>query len=143
MKVEAPENEILVTLTAEIASAHLSQNSVDIEEIPGLIAKVYAALANLGEEVASKDELPDPAVSVRASVKKDRLVCLDCGKKMKMLKRHLASDHDLTPDEYRQRWGLPTDYPMVAAEYAETRRAIAKETGLGRKPGQRRGRKKG
>jgi len=112
-----------------------------VEEVPALIQNVYGALAGLGAapQVEAK---PEPAVSIRASVKNDHIVCLEDGRKMKMLKRHLMTDHGLTPAEYRARWGLPADYPMVAPDYAEKRRLVAKEIGLGRKPGQRRGRRK-
>lgn len=135
------ENDVLVTLTSDIVAAHVSNNNVAVEEVSTLIQNVFGALSGLGEEVED-DVRPEPAVSVRASVKQDHLVCLEDGKKMKMLKRHLMTDHGLTPAEYRARWGLPADYPMVAPEYAERRRALAKSIGLGRKPGQKRGRRK-
>ena len=134
-------SETLITLTSDIVSAHLSNNNVTVEDVPALIQNVYGALHGLGT-VAQEEEKPEPAVSIRASVKSDHLVCLEDGKKMKMLKRHLMTDHGMTPAEYRARWGLPADYPMVAPEYAEKRRTLAKEIGLGRKPGQRRGRRK-
>lgn len=135
------DNDVLVTLTSDIVAAHVSNNNVAVEEVSTLIQNVFGALSGLGEEVED-DVRPEPAVSVRASVKQDHLVCLEDGKKMKMLKRHLMTDHGLTPAEYRARWGLPADYPMVAPEYAERRRALAKSIGLGRKPGQKRGRRK-
>jgi predicted transcriptional regulator len=139
--IENDMSEVLITLTSDIVAAHVSNNSVAVDELPVLIQNVYGALAGLG--VAAQEEVkPEPAVSIRASVKSDHLVCLEDGKKMKMLKRHLMTDHGLTPAEYRARWGLAADYPMVAPEYAEKRRALAKEIGLGRKPGQRRGRRK-
>ena len=139
--IETDLSETLITLTSDIVAAHVSNNSVGVEEVPALIQNVYGALAGLGAapQVESK---PEPAVSIRASVKNDHIVCLEDGKKMKMLKRHLTTDHGLTPVEYRARWGLPADYPMVAPDYAEKRRVLAKEIGLGRKPGQRRGRRK-
>jgi predicted transcriptional regulator len=133
--------ETLITLTSDIVVAHISNNTVSAAEVTSLIQNVYSALAGLGAEPAI-EEKPQPAVSVRSSVKQDHLVCLEDGKKMKMLKRHLMTDHGLTPAEYRARWGLQNDYPMVAPEYAEKRRVLAKEIGLGRKPGQRRGRRK-
>jgi len=134
-------SETLITLTSDIVAAHVSNNGVSVDDVPALIQNVYGALASLGlaPQVEAK---PEPAVSVRASVKNDHIVCLEDGKKMKMLKRHLMTDHGLTPAEYRARWGLAADYPMVAPDYAEKRRALAKEIGLGRKPGQRRGRRK-
>ena len=139
---ETDMTETLITLTSDIVAAHVSNNSVSVDEVPTLISNVYSALSGLGGAGAAEEERPDPAVSVRASVKKDHIVCLDCGKKMKMLKRHLSTEHGMTPDEYRQRWDLAPDYPMVAPDYADTRRDLAKKIGLGRKPGQKRGRKK-
>ncbi len=139
---ESDLTETLITLTSDIVAAHVSNNSVSVEEVPTLISNVYSALSGLEGAGVAEEARPDPAVSVRASVKKDHIICLDCGKKMKMLKRHLSTEHGMTPDEYRQRWELPSDYPMVAPEYAETRRDLAKKIGLGRKPGQKRGRKK-
>ena len=135
-------SEDLITLTSDIVAAHLSNNPVGIEDVPTLISSVYSALVNLGADAPAADERPEPAVTVRASVKRDHLVCLEDGKKMKMLKRHLMTEHGMTPDEYRQRWGLAVDYPMVAPQYAETRRDLAIKIGLGRKPGQKRGRRK-
>ncbi len=140
--IELDMSETLITLTSDIVAAHVSNNNVDVDDVPSLITKVHAALASLDNGGAAEEEIPEPAVSIRASQKKDHLVCLDCGKKMKMLKRHLMTEHGLTIDEYRQRWGLSADYPMVAPDYAETRRDLAKKIGLGRKPGQKRGRKK-
>ena len=134
--------ETLITLTSDIVAAHVSNNNVDVSEVPTLISNVYSALSGLGTAGGAPEEVPDPAVSIRSSVKKDHLVCLDCGKKMKMLKRHLSTEHDLTPDEYRARWNLSADYPMVAPDYAATRRDLAVKIGLGRKPGQKRGRNK-
>ena len=134
--------ETLITLTSDIVAAHVSNNNVDVSDVPTLISNVYSALSDLGTGSGGAEEVPDPAVSIRSSVKKDHLVCLDCGKKIKMLKRHLSTEHDLTPDEYRARWNLSTDYPMIAPDYAATRRELAKKIGLGRKPRQKRGRKK-
>ena len=139
---EADMSETLITLTSDIVAAHVSNNSVAVEEVSTLISNVYSALSGLGDANVSEEARPEPAVSVRASVKKEHIVCLDCGKKMKMLKRHLSTEHDMSPEEYRQRWDLPSDYPMVAPAYADTRRDLAKKIGLGRKPGQKRGRKK-
>ena len=138
---ESDKAETLITLTSDIVAAHVSNNNVSVEEVPALIRNVYGALAGV-DAAPAVEEKPEPAVSIRASVKPDHIVCLEDGKKMKMLKRHLMTDHGLTPAEYRSRWGLPADYPMVAPDYAETRRRLAKEIGLGRKPGQRRGRQK-
>jgi len=140
--IETDMSEMLITLTSDIVAAHVSNNTLSVEEVPTLISTVYGALAGLGGSAPVEETRPEPAVSVRASVKRDHLVCLEDGKKMKMLKRHLMTEHGMTPDDYRQRWGLAADYPMVAPEYAETRRDLAVKIGLGRKPGQKRGRKK-
>ncbi|WP_126177137.1 MucR family transcriptional regulator [Tsuneonella rigui] len=134
--------EDLLALTSDIVAAHVSNNNVAVESVPSLISTVYGALAQLGTPSQAEEVRPEPAVSVRSSVKRDHLVCLEDGKKMKMLKRHLMTEHGMTPDEYRQRWGLAGDYPMVAADYAETRRDLAVKIGLGRKPGQKRDRRK-
>jgi predicted transcriptional regulator len=134
--------EDLISLTSDIVAAHVSNNTIKLESVPELISAVYGALAQLGTAVEAEEVRPEPAVSVRASVKRDHLVCLEDGKKMKMLKRHLMTEHGMTPDEYRQRWGLSADYPMVAPDYAETRRDLAVRIGLGRKPVQTRGRRK-
>lgn len=139
---EYDRTETLITLTSDIVAAHVSNNSVSADEVALLINSVYSALSGLGEDAAPAQAAPEPAVSVRSSVKKDSITCLDCGKKMKMLRRHLSSEHDMTPQEYREKWSLSPDYPMVAPDYAETRRDLAVKIGLGRKPGQKRGRRK-
>ena len=131
----------LVALTSEIVAAHVANNAVAVEEVATLVSNVHTALAGLGAD-AAKEEAPVPAVPIRSSVKRDYIVCLEDGRKLKMLKRHLRKAYDLSPDEYRARWNLPSDYPMVAPAYAEKRRELAKQIGLGRKPGQKRGRKK-
>jgi predicted transcriptional regulator len=134
-------NETLITLTSDIVAAHVSNNSVSADELSVLISSVYGALAGLGAPTVVVEVPPEPAVSIRSSVKPDHIVCLEDGKKLKMLKRHLMTHYNLTPDQYRARWGLASDYPMVAPNYAEKRRELAKKIGLGRKPGARRGRK--
>lgn len=134
--------ETLITLTSDIVAAHVSNNRVDAGDLPRLITSIHEALSGLGTPQPTEEEIPDPAVSIRASVKKDHLVCLEDGRKMKMLKRHLMTEHGMTPDEYRQRWGLNSDYPMVAPDYADTRRELAKKIGLGTNPNQKRGRRK-
>ena len=141
-EIDLDMTETLITLTTEIVAAHVSNNSVDVADVPNLITNVYGALAGLGDLGEEEEAAPEPAVSIRSSVKKDHIVCLECGKKMKMLKRHLSTDHDLTPEEYKARFNLSADYPLVAPDYAEKRRDLAKKIGLGRKPGQKRGRKK-
>ena len=140
--LEIEMKETLITLTSDIVAAHLSNNNVDVDAVPGLITNVYNALSGLGEEAEVEEERPEPAVSIRASVKPDYIVCLEDGKKLKMLKRYLRTNYDMTPEEYRARWGLPADYPMVAPNYAEKRRDLAKKIGLGRKPSAGRGRRK-
>jgi len=134
--------ETLITLTSDIVAAHVSNNDVSVDDVPALITNVFSALSGLGEEPDPVDERPDPAVSIRASVKPDYIVCLEDGKKLKMLKRYLRTNYDMTPEEYRDRWNLPADYPMVAPNYAAKRRELAKKIGLGRKPGQRVSRRK-
>ena len=140
--LEANDNkENLLTLTADIVAAHVGNDSVSVNDIPALISNIYQVLSSLGSQ-SEVQSVPhaDPAVSIRASVKQDHLVCLFDGKKMKMLKRHLMTHYGMTPDDYRTKWSLAADYPMVAPDYAETRRALAKKIGLGRAPGS--GRKK-
>jgi predicted transcriptional regulator len=123
--------ETLITLTADIVSAHVSNNSVAVADVPNLIQSIHGALAQLGQAAPEPEVKREPAVSVRASVKPDYIVCLEDGKKLKMLKRHLMTHYDLTPEQYRAKWNLPTDYPMVAPNYAEQRRSLAKKIGLG------------
>lgn len=139
---QADTKEMLITLTSDIVAAHVSNNSVGVDELSTLISNVFGALAGLGEAAPVIEKAPEPAVSIRASIKPDYIVCLEDGKKLKMLKRHLMTHYNMTPDEYRARWNLPADYPMVAPNYAEKRRELAKKIGLGRKPGQKRGRRK-
>jgi predicted transcriptional regulator len=128
--------DILTELTADIVSAHVANNSVSVADISTLIGNVYSALSQLGKNVEPAIELT-PAVSIRSSIKPDYIVCLEDGKKLKMLKRHLMTHYQMTPEDYRTKWGLPLDYPMVAPNYAEQRRTLAKSIGLGRKPGQK------
>ncbi len=125
--------ETWITLTADIVAAHVSNNSVAVSDLPVLIANVHAALANLGDPVVEPEVKQEPAVSVRASIKPDYIVCLEDGKKLKMLKRHLMTHYQMTPEQYRAKWNLPADYPMVAPNYAEQRRTLAKKIGLGTK----------
>ena len=125
--------ETMITLTADIVAAHVSNNSVAVNDLPQLISNVHGALAALGSPVAPVAEKQEPAVSVRSSIKPDYIVCLEDGKKLKMLKRHLMTHYSMTPEQYRTKWNLPPDYPMVAPSYAETRRTLAKAIGLGTK----------
>lgn len=130
MSDQADANEMLVTLTADIVAAHVSNNSVAISDLALLINNVHAALSNLGNQPVV-EEKPVPAVSIRASVKPDHIVCLEDGKKLKMLRRHLMTHYGMTPDDYRAKWGLAADYPMVAPNYAQARSDLAKKMGLG------------
>lgn len=127
-KIEVSE---LLTLTADIVASHVSNNGVPVSELPQLIQQVYATLAALGQETAPVPEKPEPAVPIRKSVTPDYIICLEDGKKLKMLKRHLKTAYNMTPEQYRERWGLTPDYPMVAPRYAEQRRELAKKIGLG------------
>ena len=127
------DNTELHSLTAEIVSSHVSNNSVAVSDLPGLISNVYAALSGLGTKAIPEKVQQGPAVSVRSSIKPDYIVCLEDGKKLKMLKRHLMTSYGLTPDAYRAKWKLPADYPMVAPSYAARRRSLAILFGLGRK----------
>jgi predicted transcriptional regulator len=128
-------DETLLTFVADIVSAHVSNNAVKPSELPQLIESIYASLEGLGKPVVVAEEKREPAVSIRSSIKPDAIICLECGERMKMLKRHLGTDHNLTPAEYKARWGLNADYPLVAPEYAAMRRKIATKIGLGRKLG--------
>ena len=130
-------NEDLITLTADIVSAHVANNNVAISDMAILVQRVHQALAGLGDEQPPAEAARTPAVSVRASIKPDHLVCLACGRRQRTLKRHLLTAHGLTPAQYRAEFGLADSYPMAAPEYAEMRREMAKKIGLGRKPGQR------
>jgi predicted transcriptional regulator len=124
----------LLTLTTEIVSSHLSNNSVPAAEIPALIERVFKTLSHVGGEsapVTVSSERPQPAVPIRKSVMADYIVCLEDGKKLKMLKRHLKTAYNMTPEQYRDRWGLAADYPMVAPNYAKQRSKLAKDIGLG------------
>ncbi len=122
----------LLELTTEIVSAHVSNNTLAVNDLPQLIQDVYATLANVGDG-AGLSEKPQPAVSVKKSVTPDHIICLEDGKKLKMLKRHLKTAYNMTPEEYRERWNLSRDYPMVAPNYAKHRSELAKEIGLGKK----------
>lgn len=132
-----PDDETILTLVADIVSAHVGNNAVAIADVPLLIRNVHSALAGLSPAAPAPEAKQEPAVSIRASVKPDYIVCLEDGKKLKMLKRHLMTSYQMTPDDYRAKWGLPKDYPMVAPNYAEQRRTLAMSIGLGRKPGKR------
>jgi predicted transcriptional regulator len=134
---EKPNVSELLELTTEIVSAHASNNTVAPSDLPQLIQDVFKTLADVGAAEAIPEK-PRPAVSVKKSIFPDYIVCLEDGKKLKMLKRHLKTAYNLSPDEYRKRWGLPADYPMVAPNYAKHRSVLAKKIGLGTKPRKRR-----
>jgi predicted transcriptional regulator len=127
------ESQSVLALTAKIVSAHVANNAVQSDGLPSLILQVYNALANAGTD-APEPERPQPAVPVKRSVFPDYIICLEDGRKLKMLKRHLQTTYNMTPAQYRERWGLPHDYPMVAPNYAERRSTLAKQIGLGRRP---------
>ena len=132
---EAGESPSLLDLTTEIVAAYASHNTVAMNDLPGLITHVYGALRGIGAVPAEPPAEPlAPAVPIKKSVMPDYIVCLEDGRKMKLLKSHLAKHHDLTPAEYRQRWGLAKDYPMTAPAYAAARSAMATSIGLGPKP---------
>ncbi|MFM9828719.1 MAG: MucR family transcriptional regulator [Sphingomonas sp.] len=133
MNSQTEIDETLITLTADIVAAHVSNNSVAVSDLPILISNVHNALAGLGTPVPEPEVKQEPAVSVRSSIKPDFIVCLEDGKKLKMLKRHLMTHYEMTPEQYRAKWNLPADYPMVAPNYAEQRRTLAKKIGLGTK----------
>ena len=126
----------VLSLAAQIVAAHVANNRVDPADLPKLINDVHRALANAGQSTTAPPRA-EPAVDIKRSVRSDHLVCLECGKHFSMLKRHLSTDHQLTPQEYRQKWGLPPTYPVVAPDYAKTRSALAKKIGLGRKAASR------
>ncbi len=125
--------QAVLGFTAQIVSAHVSNNAVSRDVLPELIQQVFSTLMAAGTEQAEPERL-QPAVPVKKSVFPDFIICLEDGKKLKMLKRHLQTSYNMTPEQYRERWGLPHDYPMVAPKYAEHRSELAKKIGLGRKP---------
>ena len=131
---ESENDTSSLELVSQIVSAYVSKNSLPSRELPELIKTVHEALRNPSQAAASPLE---PAVPIKKSIKPDYVICLEDGKKLKMLKRHLRTSFNMTPDEYRQKWGLSSDYPMVAPKYAARRSELAKKIGLGRKPGQK------
>ena len=133
MDGSADIQDTLITLTADIVAAHVSNNSVAVSDLPVLIQNVHGALTGLGRAAVEPEVKQEPAVSIRSSIKPDFIVCLEDGKKLKMLKRHLMTHYQMTPEQYRAKWNLPADYPMVAPNYAEQRRTLAKKIGLGTK----------
>jgi predicted transcriptional regulator len=128
----------LLGYTTSIVSAHVSNNPVPVNDLPQLIREVFKTLTMIGGQPATNGEKPTPAVPVRKSVTPDYLICLEDGRKLKMLKRHLKTAYGMSPEEYRERWGLPSTYPMVAPNYAKKRSKLAKEIGLGTRARRRR-----
>ena len=132
MDEEKLDHSELLSLTVDIVASHVSNNTVSVADLGRLIEQVYSTLTTVGRKSADRDQArPKPAVPIKKSVTPDYLICLEDGKKLKMLKRHLKTSYGMTPEEYRERWRLPPDYPMVAPNYAEQRRALAKKIGLG------------
>lgn len=131
------KNGELLELTTEIVAAHVSNNTLPVSDLPQLIQDVYRSLLTVGGSQPAV-ERPRPAVPIKKSVTADHIICLEDGKKLKMLKRHLKTAYNMTPEEYRERWGLPRDYPMVAPNYAKHRSSLAKKIGLGTRPRRRR-----
>jgi predicted transcriptional regulator len=138
MSEQVQDQRELLELTTEIVAAHVSNNTVAMGDIPELIQQVYRTLSTVGGNGAAAPERPQPAVPIRKSVTPDYIICLEDGKKLKMLKRHLKTAYNMTPEEYRERWNLPADYPMVAPNYAAQRSSLAKKIGLGTKARRRR-----
>jgi predicted transcriptional regulator len=128
---DTEQSNDLLTLTTEIAAAHVSNNTVALSDLPQLINQIYTSLANIGTAPAAPAARPQPAVSIKKSVQPDYIVCLEDGKKLKMLKRHLKTAYNMSPEAYRERWKLSSDYPMVAPNYAQQRSRLAKQIGLG------------
>ena len=135
---EGAKQPDVLSLTAEIVAAHVSNNTVPLADLPTLIQQIFQTLSTIGTGMQEPPR-PEPAVPIKKSVTPDYIICLEDGKKLKMLKRHLKTAYNMTPDKYRERWGLPPDYPMVAPNYAKQRSQLARELGLGTKAKRRRG----
>nr|WP_249729896.1 MucR family transcriptional regulator [Chelatococcus sp. YT9] len=137
---DAETNTNYVELTADIVSAYVSNNTVGPSDVAAMIGEVHAALARVTSgPIEEPVEAPKPAISIKKSITPDYLICLEDGKKFKSLKRHLRTQYDITPEQYREKWGLPSDYPMVAPNYAKARSQLAKDMGLGQQRRKRRG----
>jgi predicted transcriptional regulator len=137
------DDNVYMQMTAEVVSAYVENNPVPVSDLQKLIADVHQALVKLdGKSAEAEAEKPKPAVNPKRSVTDDYIICLEDGQKFKSLKRHLMSHYSMTPEEYREKWSLPADYPMVAPSYAAQRSALARQMGLGRKPGRKAGKKK-
>jgi predicted transcriptional regulator len=135
--VDSKETNDILELTTEIVSSHVGNNSVAVQDIPELIRQVYGTLTTIDQAPSAQPDRPPAAVPVKRSITPDYIICLEDGRKLKMLKRHLKTAYNMTPEEYRERWGLPADYPMVAPNYARQRSELAKKIGLGTKPRRR------
>ncbi|MEE2661548.1 MAG: MucR family transcriptional regulator [Pseudomonadota bacterium] len=133
MAEDSSDNKNIIAWTANIVASHVQNNSVEIGELPHLIKTVYDSLNGLSGE--NSPEKPIPAISIRRSITPEFIICLEDGRKLKMLKRHLATAYRMSPEQYKEKWGLPTDYPMVAPNYAKHRSSLAKQIGLGRRRG--------
>jgi len=136
MQINSPKNQKshdLLEMTTSIVSSFVASNLVTVENLPNLIKSVHASLAALEAQSGETGPRPEPAVSIEDSITADHIICLEDGRKLKMLKRYLRSRYNMTPEDYRARWNLPLDYPMVAPNYARRRSEFAKEIGLGRK----------
>ena len=143
--MDTPKHEnknILIELVADIVASYVAHNSVPSNELSGLISNVYSAMATIGRNPQAEMKHQEPAVSVKKSITADYLICLEDGKKFKSLKRHLRTKYDLSPEDYRAKWALPADYPMVAPNYATARSNLALAMGLGQKRQANAGRKK-
>lgn len=128
---ENASHDRLLAMTAQIAAAYVGRQNINAADLPALLGTVYQSLSKLGNGVGGLEVRPEPAVPVKKSITNDYIVCLEDGKELKMLKRHLKTSYNLTPDQYRERWGLAADYPMVAPNYAKQRSKLAKQIGLG------------
>jgi len=123
----------LLSMTADVVSSYVSNNTVSVEDLPAVVEQVFRSLSSVTAEGSLSADRPQPAVPIKRSITPDYLICLEDGKKLKMLKRHLKTAYDMSPEQYRERWGLPSDYPMVAPSYAARRSELAKDIGLGTK----------
>ncbi len=130
---EPTSHDELLALTSEIVSSYVANNTLPAAEIPAVIEQVYKTLSNVNTDHSVHADRPKPAVPIKKSVTPEYIICLEDGKKLKMLKRHLKTAYGMSPEDYRERWGLPADYPMVAPDYAEKRSALAKDIGLGKR----------
>ncbi len=137
-ETHTPTNDVYIELAADVVASYVSNNPVSTNELPNLIGEVYSALKSAsGAEAEAPAVKSKPAVPIKKSLTDDYIICLEDGKQFKSLKRHLRSHYDMSPEEYREKWGLPYDYPMVAPNYAKARSKLARDMGLGRKPGQK------